>query len=486
MYHNYNNGSIDERLEYSNQPIRESLGDFSQRPLRERLIVNGYKDPLKRSFFEAPKSPLGQEKINESLCKSIEAINSSYNSRGKSSSGLWYPMEYIEQKRESPENLQLISYMSHPEYWDLKIDTRFQEDANNHKPSELLDAFFQGPSFADCGSAIQALLYKTVEESVGTEVFNEYFNKALTPFIISRSLYQAMPSGNKDLYQPLFDMNHLDTGNPIFHLLDTKFFDIKVNEENISPGDIVYIKGVNKYTKKHLAGSAAGWNVICTSKNEEGENLYLGFGPNQFDKHKTLKEISRILIDGYNADQSINTMKLIADTNTETHLQNSAKRLKDDKVAYTYPIDGIRHVVRLSSQKIQKYILDKTKQANLWYNIKPSQKTFDKTNLETLNLIEEIPSENINSSFGNYKIDNELRTMLHEKSRQFAEAVIKQKNKPKKETLGLIMTGTAGIGKTHLSTAVAKAVSATGLKVLFVNTDTVRDTYQKLCKKKIL
>ncbi|NQY79775.1 MAG: ATP-binding protein [Candidatus Caenarcaniphilales bacterium] len=461
-----------------------SVQEFSTPTLREKLRFRAYNNPIKTIFFEAPDKPLSQEKINKSLVKHFESINTPYKSRDEASLGLWYPSEFIEESNEDATN-QSIRFMSHPEFWDLKIHSRFQETTKNHSPSDLLSAFFQGPSFADCGSAIQAVCYRTIEENVGTEKFNAYFRKPMTPFIISGVLYNPIASGDKDKYIFLHGMKPMDSGNPIFHLFETKFKNEKnINEKDIQPGDIVYIKGVDKYSFKHLEGDALGWNLICTSKNESGENLYLGFGPNQFDQPKTLKEVSKMLIDGYNKPQSMDTKRLIDSPRTDSDYSNIAKQLADDKRKYGDPIVGITNVLSLSAEKIKKYILDEdNSSARVWHKQKLSMDFPTEKNMEAINFIGEVASENKDSSFENYNTHNKTQEMLLTKSKLFAEAIIKGKDKFKKEPLALIMTGNAGIGKTRLSLAVAKSVASAGLKVLFVDAKTVGNIYDKLSKE---
>jgi len=44
-------------------------------------------------------------------------------------------------------------------------------------PSDALTAFFEGPTFADCGSTIYATLLRSIEMAMGTIRFNEVFGR---------------------------------------------------------------------------------------------------------------------------------------------------------------------------------------------------------------------------------------------------------------------------------------------------------------------
>ena len=465
--------------------LRRSENKKSLAPsLRLKMITKAYNADVSPVTIKAPAKFVSQENLNKSLAQVFKDINIPYDSRKSLDNGLWYAADYIKESSSQAENGS-IKFLANPKYWDPGVRSRFHEEFGNEKPSTLLNAFLKGPSIADCGSALQAVCYKAIEENVGTEKFDQYFKKALSPFMITFALYQPIPRENDIVQMKVNGLEKRDIGNPIFHLFETKFNGQKdIDEEEINTGDILYLEGVEKYSLKHLEGAYSGWNLVCVGKNEEGKNLYTGFEPGFFNEVKTRDEIHKILIDGYNMDHSRDTKNMIESSSLSKDRIELAKVLAKDKLDYNHPIGGITNVICLSAEKINKYILNDELSKSAWHN-KEATKDFSSSsnNLETLNLVTQFPKENENSNFASYKTDTDLRKKMAETSKLFAETVIKQNSEGNKEAIGLIMSGLAGIGKTHLSVSTAKAVANAGLNVVFVDARTVGDTFQKLCTK---
>ncbi len=64
------------------------------------------------------------------------------------------------------------------------------------------------------------------------------------------------------------------------------------------PGEMLYIRNVESYLKRHPFGECAGHNVIYIGKNSEGEPLFAGLFTEK--KVRTYREIVEMLIDDYN------------------------------------------------------------------------------------------------------------------------------------------------------------------------------------------
>ena len=71
-------------------------------------------------------------------------------------------------------------------------------------------------------------------------------------------------------------------------------------EENIKPGDFVYIDGHPEYLNRYpVLGNEMGENVYCIGYDGNDKVLYVGFGPLYKDGPKTREEIQNALADEY-------------------------------------------------------------------------------------------------------------------------------------------------------------------------------------------
>ena len=108
-----------------------------------------------------------------------------------------------------------------------------------------------------------------------------------------------------------------------------------------------------------------------------------------------------------------------------------------------------------------------------WYNTPNLKNTIKKGNLI---LVHNYPKESENNTFENYIIKNKQQEDLFTLSQKFANKVSNQTymNGPYFFTI----SGSPGVGKTHLSVAISKYVSSRGKNVIFINSTTISDIYQ--------
>ena len=117
-------------------------------------------------------------------------------------------------------------------------------------------------------------------------------------------------------------------------------------------------------------------------------------------------------------------------------------------------------------------------ESNTWYNRESD--TLLRNNRKAGQLVT-IPSFSIETNektFENYVVKNESTNDIFSLSKKFTNTVIKQH--PTDGPVGLFMFGSAGVGKTHLSVSIAKYVSMHGKKVIFIDSDYIKDYYQKM------
>src|SRR3990167_10509475 len=240
-------------------------------PLRSRLLAS-YPRTIDTPVFPPTQASMGQ--FISSVTRWLGYANIPYTSQRQY--GLFYPSHYSALYAPN-ESWRSIFGLANPQYWDVTTSTKYGclfQAQEAQLPHQALAAFFQGPTFADCGSALEACIFRALEEMLGSVEFVRLFGKSLTRFIINPNLLARVVSQYKFETMPL--AQRLAHGNPIHFLFDTVENPV---ENTIRPGDVVYIKGVGHYPMKHPAGVSQGWNVICVGENPAGEKLYLGFSP---------------------------------------------------------------------------------------------------------------------------------------------------------------------------------------------------------------
>jgi len=413
----------------------------------------------------------------------MKIINTPYQKRDNKS-GIYYSDDYankyIPYLLEQSNSLNGITNDKYWDIWKIQNEGCFFRILEHILPSDALNAFFIGPTMADCGNVIQVCIYQHILNHIGTDKFNQIFGKPLTRFIITQYLYD-------NFYTELDTKKAI--GNPLYFLFDV-IENIKIDQ--LQHGDIVYIKGVDKYGMKHLVGFSPGWNLLC--EKIDNEIKFIGFGPDSFGSNTmNYADIHQLLINNYNQEQSAETKRrieyfskeIITSTIDPTNIHNmnylhatNANILKDDKVPLDYPIGGLTNCIRFNMKKLNNFI---NKKWHSWHQINDDEynKLMSKMPINPIPIKFLIPfsTESANSDFDNYKISNSEQQKLYTMCKKFAFGVstMDKQSGP----IGLIMSGTPGIGKTHLSVSIAKFVSSHGKKILYVDEKYISDHYQK-------
>lgn len=477
------------RSDFALSPARSSRNLFSgynifnnraRETLRTKLI-DSYAINIAEQTFEPTK--ITADKFLSAMHKWLQYSNIPYSK--KQNEGLFYAEDYVKNYASGEESTD-IHGLTNPKFWDISTQKLFRAN-KGHLPNQVLNAFFMGPTFAECGSVLQACIYRAIEEMIGTNVFNRIFGSSLTNFLITPFLYNKIYTKEE---KPEYSIDFRTmAGNPLYFLFDNIISE-NITEKDIKEGDIVYIKGVEKYADKHLIGSGSGWNVICTGRNANNENLYLGFGPESFPKPLTYKEIQSILIKYYNADQSIDTKKRIAqfkslDNFSLESIRNQSQALlayalTNDKVQENHPIVGLECAMRLNKEKLEYFI---HQGLNDWHtnSLEPMDEDEQSNAMESsIKQITTFSVESRGKSFKDYEVTNPAQNEMLSVAKKFASAVCSNSDTP----IGLIMTGMPGIGKTHLSIAVADYAARHGLKVIFVDEKTIENLYQQMSEQR--
>ncbi|GEM_PF-3942901 len=451
-------------------------------------LIESYPRHIEFQHFESSQFSL--ETFISMMTKWLQYANTPYLQ--KDNRGIFYAEDYVKHTFSTEVESRYILGLSHPSYWDISTHSTLFRAKEGHPVNKALSSFFHGPTFADCGNVVQACIYRAIEEMIGTIEFNRIFGMSLTPFLITPILYHKIYSETEE---PEYSLDfRTKSGNPLLFLFD-KISD-NVNEEEIKPGDILYIKGVEQYSLKHLAGSGSGENVICIGKNENNENLYLGFGSGKFTSPLTYKEIKLVLIKLYNADHYFDTTKMIEKAGDANQTFNSelnqdqlkfntqvflAGRLANDEVNADSPIVGIQYVIRPNKEKFELFF---NRKIPTWHKLSidelnQSCRLKKPTSNNSVKQITAITVETRNKSFSDYEVKTTEQDAMLLAAMKFTVAACSARS----TAIGFVMTGMPGVGKTHLSIAVANQVAKNGLKVVFVDNENIGNLYQKMCEQ---
>jgi len=447
----------------------------------QKLDFNNHIDysgtKLRRSILETYKKLFVANSISESTSISdiITSTNIHYSDR---MNGLFYADDYVKRSRRN-DMWMTIQGLSNSHYWNVATHDSFFKIKDGVKPSDAIRSFFAGPTFPDCANVIQAAIYLSILNRVGDNKFNELFGNNITQLVITKYLYTEFSSEST---------NNPDN-NPLFFLFD-RIMDINYND--LQDGDILYIQGVEDYTNKHLSGFAPGWNLVCVRPNPTEEPTFIGFGPETFGtKSLTFNELRIKLIEFYNKEHSKETLEYMNKFYTkkprtkEEHLSCSkitlAKMLKDDIKPLDSDIVGFKcsYCIRFSEDKFNKFL---TQPNDGWHDKIITSSLKESFNLELsdnvsihTNNTNRLSVENMTSCFENYQVTDSKSKELYDLSRNFAYQVIEDNSSP----LGLVMSGNAGIGKTHLSVAILQFVHENSdKKILYIDQKYVTDYFQ--------
>ncbi|MDF1654622.1 MAG: ATP-binding protein [Coxiellaceae bacterium] len=466
---------------------------YEDKTARSRLM-DGYQQVEVVAKAAEPGKP-----FMAGLVDAMRRANRPYAER-EGQSGLYYHDDFAKQFHIPPEEAVCCIGLSNSRHWDVRYGRNLFVAEHLQKPSVALEAWFQGPTIAECGSVLQACMFSAIHDQLGSEQFDWLFGSAVTSFVISPILYQEITSMLDNPGRSKKEL--MRAGNPIAFLFDIKgrqaagdtfVFD----ESEIQPGDIVYIKGVAQYAEKHVGGGAAlGWNVICVGINSAtGEKLYLGFGPGGFQSPLTLAELRKILVQLYNQPQSITQRYLIEKALDGTAgdynhaVAALADSLRDDTIEPDSPIVGIIGRARFNPEKLAQFI--RVKQAasreltagdiaGLLAHFRRNclSRLFRCVSKLALTRVTQVPLERIRrSGFTNYRRELPAQQQLYQTA---MKALLKI---DRGEAGIVIMTGHAGLGKTHLCFAVANRVMQKGKRVFFADEDGMGRLYQQLAER---
>ena len=441
----------------SNAPLAEQFAENTIRWLQLANIPYAERKSVITNYYAAREFKIGEP------WQAPQEVSTSKRL------GIFYAQAY--QAIELPEfsNSRLLGEHSLPKYFDRNYIYSFVEKGSEHTPSECLNAFFYGPTIAECATTLLACQYRAIEAIIGTDQFNRIFGAPASKFRIARSLFQDSVIEPENLPDGFGDFQPIDITNPLYCLfVDLRYtrdscsdpVTTKLSESDIKKGDILYIRGVESYHEKHKIGDHVGYNLICTGQNSSGQNLYLGFDPDNFAEPKTYDQVKNILIDNYNKPQNCETIAAIKQGET------SYAQLTDHILPYDHPIVGITAALRFKASYLEYF--------TSWYDRawhqQPLLSVTPAVEPKSVDHGSTFPSENLDADFDHFESGSPQNELMKLTAQKFTHAVINSLDEAQyKKPMGLFLTGSPGIGKTHLCIAVAKKAAEYGVNTLYID-----------------
>ena len=441
----------------SNAPLAEQFAENTIRWLQLANTPYAERKSVITSYYAPREVKIGQPWQTPQKVSSTKKL------------GIFYAQDYQANELPGFLNSVLRGVLSLPKYFDQDYADSFIEKGSEHTPSECLNAFFYGPTIAECATTLLACQYRAIETIIGTDQFNCLFGGPVSKFRIARSLFQDSVIEPENLPDGFGDIQPIDITNPLYLLFyDLRFMreswsgpvTTELSESDITKGDILYIRGVESYHAKHKVGDHPGYNLICTGQNSSGQNLYLGFDPDNFAEPKTYDQVKNLLIDNYNKPQNCGTIAAIKQGET------SYAQLTDHILPYDHPIVGITAALRFSAPCWENFALryDRAWHQQPLLSVVPAvePKSFDHSSL--------FPSENLDADFDHFEPGSPQQELMKLTALKFTHAVINSLDEAQhKKPMGLFLTGSPGIGKTHLCVAVAKKAAEYGVNTLYID-----------------
>jgi hypothetical protein len=177
--------------------------------------------------------------------------------------------EYFFHGYLAPKHFEKVNDMNTPTGKKIQCYTLMK----GISPSAALEAIYEQPSLIGCGEAVQIAQYLAIKE-------------------VLKEKFDAMFAANSSTPLGIGTFNHA-----LGKLRNYLMIKEVQKMETIKQGDVVYIANDQRYTDKHPAGIAPGYNGICMEAGKNPKFTALGLP----GKGVTINEIEQGLIKEFNA-----------------------------------------------------------------------------------------------------------------------------------------------------------------------------------------
>jgi hypothetical protein len=195
--------------------------------------------------------------------------------------GVWYAHSFSAYMKENGKQMP-------QHYWKGYASDKYFENHGFYKfqllpgksASEAIDAFFKGLTVCECYSAIMAIEYRTLMQTMGREKFDEVFGSKDKP-VKNTMKIEAQPSTDNPL-------NSLSTATDAAKEQNSG----KFGDRPAKPGEWYYFYNHPQYLLKHPAGAFQGENSLYMGKDDKGEQTWRGYGVDQVTEQEMLEEMA--------------------------------------------------------------------------------------------------------------------------------------------------------------------------------------------------
>ena len=316
-----------------------------------------------------------------------------------------------------------------------------------------LDKLLQGPTVIDCGMFCQLSIWFGIRYMLGNDTFNSLFGR--TPFYLTQLLYSLIPNPMKPYL-----------GNPLF-----PFFEESSDLSSAEGVSVSHVFNHTLYPIKHPGGNSVGQNCVVINGG------YTFFAPTLPEKTLTKLGVQQLLLDSFNRDP---------DENDEAKLElyrNQNPREQHAKLGFSYG-ELTKLAEEYAEIKIESLDNDEFKALTFnftrfcdWVSLM-KRSHVDEVAYQPLSpketkilpeLESRIPYENRDSmTFATFQLETQLQKDLYKISIKFCHDVMNQ------QSVCVVLTGKAGIGKTASAVSCVKELSSRGRRVVWISEVMVR------------
>ena len=201
-------------------------------PLSPKYRKSIMYPPRKFAPLEIPPQEQTKKNFLRGLMDAFNRGNTPYSGRRD---GLFYRADYLVGPHTVAEE-KAISWAANARYFDMQMPGGFCV-LEKAKPSEALQAFFQGPTIADCTTVLQAAYWWAALHVLGSEAFDAKFQRSALPFCFNANCNKAVTT---------WRAKRATTPASLGDFLEP------VEGGDVQPGDSVYIEGHPLSAKKSV------------------------------------------------------------------------------------------------------------------------------------------------------------------------------------------------------------------------------------------
>ncbi len=250
------------------------------------IAVKMMRESHRTDFLEETQEEVKhvlQKSITESMTKIMTRV---YGSK----KGVMYPINYYLEMAKSFDGYE--NYVSEKnKNFKKEIHCAFKlgEDLchfiarNEVTAAYAIESFFEGPTRADCASAIEAVYAKAILDVIGKDKFNQIFEKRENKLQIRR----------------WGTLNENSSLRFFTEFVNPNISDL-TNENELKIGDHICVTGVPWYELKHPHGVMGNLHGIVVGHNTNNEPLIAALG---LQEAMTIYQVKQGLVDAYNAEQ---------------------------------------------------------------------------------------------------------------------------------------------------------------------------------------